>query len=473
MTQLGRVEFNLAGGASFTDFIDNAGGVNCSDHEVNIKILLNEVVSAGDLTEKQRNQLLAEMTDAVAELVLHDNYKQTQAISKASFRAHERAGEFRRLIAALEAEGLLDRTLEFLPADDAIEQRAAEGKGLTRPELSVLISYTKIDLKQALLKSAVPDDPYFMREMETAFPRRMAEQYPDAMYRHRLRREIVSTQIANDLVNNMGITFAHRLVEATGMSQANVAGAYIVVRDIFHLRHWWRQIEELDYRVPADLQNVLLDELTRLGRRATRWFLRNRRGQLDATRDVEHFGPRVEALYTRLGELLEGSAHAQWQTRYEQYIEAGIPEELARVVAGTSHLYTLLPIIEAADVTGQPLEQVATTYFSVGGALDLPWYLQQLTSLPVGSNWQALAREAFRDDLDLQQRAITVSVLQMGDHQGAPKERVALWMAQREEQVERWRRMLADLRNATQPDYAMYAVASRELQDLTQSPPSA
>ena len=471
MTQLGRVEYNLAGGASYTDFIDNAGGVNCSDHEVNIKILLNEVVSAGDMTEKQRNLLLAEMTDAVGDLVLHDNYKQTQAISQANHRSAQRAGEYKRLIATLEAEGSLDRTLEFLPSDEVMAQRAAAGLGLTRAELSVLISYSKIDLKQALLRSDIPDDPYFVREMETAFPRRLAEDYREAMYRHRLRREIVSTQIANDLVNNVGISFAHRLMEATGMSHASVAGAYIVVRDVFRLPHWWREIEALDYRVPASLQLTLLDELTRLARRATRWFLRNRRSELDATRDVEHFGPRVESLYTRLDELLQGDAHSQWQARFQHYIEAGVPEALARVVAGTSHLYTLLPIIEAAEATGQPLEQVAATYFSVGGALELSWYLSQLTSLPVDSNWQALAREGFRDDLDQQQRAITVSVLNMVAGADQLDDRLAQWMDQREGQVQRWRRMLGELRSASQPDYAMYAVASRELQDLAQSGP--
>lgn len=182
------------------------------------------------------------------------------------------------------------------------------------------------------------------------------------------------------------------------MSAANVAGAYVIVRDVFRLPHWWQQIEALDYKVPAELQLQLMDELMRLGRRATRWFLRSRRDDLDAARDVGHFAPRVAELAGRLDELLEGPAREQWLARYQSFVEAGAPEELARVVAGTSHLYTLLPIIEAADVTGQPAADVATAYFAVGGALELSRYLQQLTSLPVENNWQALAREAFRDD---------------------------------------------------------------------------
>lgn len=469
MTQLGRVEYGLNGGASNTDFIDNAGGVDCSDHEVNIKILLNEIVAAGDMTGKQRNALLAEMTDAVGNLVLGNNYKQTQALSLAQRRARERIGEYKRLIVALESAGKLDRALEFLPSDEALNDRASNGQGLTRPELSVLISYSKIDLKEALLKSQVPDDEYLAREMETAFPELLAEKFGDAMRRHRLKREIVSTQIANDLVNHMGITFVQRLKESTGMSAANVAGAYVIVRDVFNLPRWWQRIEALDYQVPAELQLTLMDELMRLVRRATRWFLRSRRHELDAARDVAHFAPRVAELAGRLDELLEGPAREQWLSRFQSYVEAGAPEDLARVVAGTSHLYTLLPIIEASDVTGQDTARVAEAYFAIGGALDLSWYLQQITNLSVESSWQSLAREAFRDDLDWQQRAITVSVLQMTDAPDDMEARVALWLEQHRPLVERWRTMLAELRAASGSDYAMYAVADRELMDLAQS----
>ncbi|WP_437884627.1 NAD-glutamate dehydrogenase [Pseudomonas sp. LRF_L74] len=469
MTQLGRVEFCLGGGASNTDFIDNAGGVDCSDHEVNIKILLGEIVSAGDMTGKQRNTLLAEMTEAVGNLVLGNNYRQTQALSLAERRARERGAEYKRLMAALEAAGKLDRALEFLPSDDELNERAANGRGLTRPELSVLISYSKIDLKEALLKSSLPDDEYLAQEIATAFPARLSQDFSEAMRRHRLKREIVSTQIANDLVNRVGITFVQRLKESTGMTAANVAGAYVIVRDVFHLPHWWRKIEALDHQVPADLQLHLMDELMRLVRRATRWFLRSRRNELDAARDVGHFGPRVAELAVRLDELLEGPAREQWLSRYQGYVESGVPELLSRVVAGTSHLYTLLPIIEASDVTGKPASEVATAYFAVGGALELGWYLQQVTSLPVENNWQALAREAFRDDLDGQQRAITIAVLQL---EGGPvdiEERVAFWLEQRKVLVQRWLNMLAELRAATGTDYAMYAVANRELADLAQS----
>lgn len=469
MTQLGRVEFGLNGGGSNTDFIDNAGGVDCSDHEVNIKILLNEVVQAGDMTDKQRNELLASMTDEVGGLVLGNNYKQTQALSLAARRALPRIAEYKRLMNDLEGRGKLDRAIEFLPAEDAINERIAEGHGLTRPELSVLISYSKIDLKEQLLGSLVPDDDYLTRDMETAFPPTLVSKFSAAMRRHRLKREIVSTQIANDLVNHMGITFVQRLKESTGMSPANVAGAYVIVRDIFHLPHWFRQIENLDYKVSADVQLELMDELMRLGRRATRWFLRARRNEQNAARDVAHFGPHLAALGLKLDELLSGEIRETWQTRYQAYVEAGVPELLARMVAGTTHLYTLLPIIEASDVTGQDPADVAKAYFAVGSALDITWYLQQISALPVENNWQALAREAFRDDVDWQQRAITISVLQQGNGTLDVETRLELWMEQHEGMIERWRAMLVEIRAASGTDYAMYAVANRELLDLALS----
>jgi len=463
------VEFGLHGGATNTDFIDNAGGVDCSDHEVNIKILLNEVVQGGDMTEKQRNQLLGSMTEEVSGLVLGNNYKQTQALSLAARRVRERIAEYKRLMADLEARGKLDRAIEFLPSEEQLAERLAAGQGLTRAELSVLISYSKIDLKEQLLKSQVPDDDYLTRDMETAFPPSLVSKFADSMRRHRLKREIVSTQIANDLVNNMGITFVQRLKESTGMSPANVAGAYVIVRDIFHLPHWFRQIEALDYQVPAEIQLTLMDELMRLGRRATRWFLRSRRNEQDAGRDCAHFGPKIAQLGLKLDELLEGPTRERWMVRYQSFVDAGVPELLARMVAGTSHLYTLLPIIEAADVTGHEPAQVAKAFFAVGSALDLTWYLQEISNLPVENNWQALAREAFRDDIDLQQRAITISVLQMADAPQDMDARVALWAEQHRVMVERWRAMLDDLRSASGHDYAMYAVANRELVDLAMS----
>ncbi|KHL68687.1 NAD-specific glutamate dehydrogenase [Pseudomonas flexibilis] len=463
MSQLGRIEYCLNGGACNTDFIDNAGGVNCSDHEVNIKILLNGVLVAGDMTGKQRNQLLAQMTDDVAQLVLGSNYTQTQALSLAERRARERMGEYRRLMSDLESRGRLDRALEFLPSDEQLGDRA-----LTRPELAVLLSYSKIDLKQALLDSSVPDDDYLVRDMQRAFPPQLVERFGEAMRNHRLRREIVATQIANDLVDRMGITFAQRLCSSTGMGAAQVAEAYVIVRDVFHLPHWYRQIESLDYGVSADTQLALMDELMRLGRRATRWFLRSRRQTLDAARDVAHFGPPVATLGVKLDELLQGAAREQWQERHQAYAEAGVPELLARMVAASDQLYMLLPILEVAERTGHEPLLVARAFFAVGSALDLDGYLRRITHLAVNSHWQAQAREAFRDELDSQQREITLSLLS-APGEGDPRHRLESWLEQRQPLVQRWETILAELRGAGENDYALHAVASRELADLARS----
>ncbi|PCK01930.1 MAG: NAD-glutamate dehydrogenase, partial [Alteromonadaceae bacterium] len=286
MTQLGRVEFALHGGACNTDFIDNAAGVDCSDHEVNIKILLDELIANGDLTGKQRNQILVSMTDDVSRLVLQNNYRQTFAISLAENDISRRINEYRRFISFMVEEGHLNRDLEFLPSDDEILDRTNKGKCLTRPELSVLISYAKVMLKQALINSDITDDAYMMAEIETAFPSLLLERYRDQVYSHRLRREIVGTQVANDLVNNLGITACHRILETTGAPLADIAKAYIVSRDVFKLSEFQDYIGSLDNRVPAEIQMRLMSNMMRRVRRGTRWFLRNRRAGLEPAKDV-------------------------------------------------------------------------------------------------------------------------------------------------------------------------------------------
>ena len=468
LTQLGRIEYCLHGGALNTDFIDNAGGVDCSDHEVNIKILLNEVVAAQDMTAKQRNRLLASMTDSVAELVLGNNYKQTQAISLAQRQAAQTMGEYQRFISAMEGSGKLNRALEFLPEDDQLAERKASGKGLTRAELSVLISYSKADLKEALVASDVPEDAYLARELETAFPPVLLKSWRDALGRHRLRREIVATQLANNLVNHMGITFLRRLEQSTGAAAADIARAWVVARDVFELQTHFAGIEALDYQVSAEVQLELMEELMRLGRRASRWFIRNRRSELSPEREVAHFGPCVRTLAERFDQLLEGDVRQLWDDRYQHYVDEGVPEAIARVVAGTGHAYTLLGIVEAADATGQNAERVAQVFFALGSQLQLPWFSQQVAGLQVDNHWQALARESYRDDLDWQARSMTVAALQGGDASTPVEALVAEWVDRNQSMVLRWQAMLGELRSAGAGDYPIVAVAMRELLDLAQ-----
>ncbi len=469
VTQLARIEYALNGGRLNTDFIDNAAGVDCSDHEVNIKILLNEVVANGDLTEKQRNKFLASMTDEVGELVLINNYRQTQAISIANHEVKSRMEEYRRLINTLESAGKLNRAIEFIPQDDVITERKAKNQGLTRPELSVLISYVKGDLKEVLNDPQFADDTFLTHEVTKCFPKTLVKKYAKELSHHRLRREIIATQIANDLVNHMGITFVERLRQSTGATTASVALSYIIARDVFSLEKWWQQIEALDHKVPARVQKRMIGELMRLMRRACRWLLRNRRSELNVAANMPGFAKGVSEIADNLSSFLTGEPKQAWQATFDDLVQQGVPEPLASQVAGASHLYSALGIIEAQEATGVPLKEVSNVFYELGDRLDLSWFVQQLNVLVPATHWQALARETFREDLDWQQRSLTVGVIKM---KNAPKDitkRLDIWMDYHDDLVSRWKMMLTELKASKGAEYAMYSVALRELLDLAQS----
>jgi glutamate dehydrogenase len=469
MTQLGRIDFALRGGRLNTDFIDNSGGVDCSDHEVNMKILLNQAVDMGDLTDKQRNQMLEEMTDDVASLVLKNNYRQAQAISIASVGAANRLEEYRRLMNTLESEGKLNRSLEFLPEDETLTERKLDKKGLTRPELSVLISYVKGDLKQTLINSTLPDDPLLASEMYKVFPQDLTRKFSKELGEHQLRREIISTQIANDMVNHMGITFVERLKQSTGADAASVALAWIIARDVFRLDTWWDKIEYLDYFIPAKLQMELMNDLTRLIRRAVRWLLRNRRAELSIQSHMERFADNVWMITSDLPEYLGDQAREEWRQRHDELVAAGLPDELASVVSGTNYLYSSLGIIEAHEATGMPLKTVANLYYDLGDKLELNWFAKAIANLVPASHWQALARESLREDLDWQQRALTSGVLRFAGKPGDVSVCVEGWMQRHAALIQRWKTMLTELKGAREPEYAMFSVALRELLDLAQT----
>jgi len=469
LTQLGRIEFALRGGRLNTDFIDNSGGVDCSDHEVNMKILLNRAVAMGDLTNKQRNIMLEEMTDDVAELVLKNNYRQTQAISIASEDAATRLEEYRRLMNTFESEGKLNRALEFLPDDETLSERKLDKKGLTRPELSVLISYVKGDLKQTLIASTLPDDPMLAGEMYKVFPRDLTQKFSKELGEHQLRREIIATQIANDMVNHMGITFVERLNQSTGADAASIALAWIIARDVFRIDNWWDRIEDLDFHVPAQLQMELMQDLMRLMRRSVRWLLRNRRAELSIQHHMERFADSVWAITAGLPEYLGDQARTKWEKRHQALVDAGLPSELASVVSGTGHLYSSLGIIEAHEASGMPLKTVANLYYELGDRLDLNWFASAIADLKPASHWQALARESFREDLDWQQRALTSGVLKLAGKPEDVPASVENWLSRHQQMIDRWKSMLSELKGVREPEYAMFSVALRELLDLAQS----
>ncbi|MCV6590020.1 MAG: NAD-glutamate dehydrogenase [Marinobacterium sp.] len=465
-TQQGRIEFGRIGGKSNTDFIDNAGGVDCSDHEVNIKILLNEVVANGDMTVKQRNNLLREMTDEVAELVLQNNYEQAQALSIALTHCRRSLDEYIRLINRLEADGKLDRELEFLPSNEELQERKANGEGLTRPELSVLISYVKAELKEQLIDSWINSDAHLSSEIMTAFPQRLVSEFSEQIEQHRLRREIIATQIANHMVNTMGITFVERLAQSSGASLADCAASFVVARDVFGIETLWQQIEALDNQVPSELQQKMMSDLTRMLRRAAYWFLRNRRPAVDVAGTVELFRPGVEQIASQMEDLIKGEPLEAWRKTHNELVEAGVPEALAAVVAGADSLYSLLGIIQAAEETEQPLARVAQIYFGLGEHLELHWFDQQVKYIDVTNHWQSMARDGFREDLNNHQQAITASVLRSSEEGEESTALVSRWLNENDVLLARWQRLLGEIRSSSVQDFAIFTVAIRELLEL-------
>ncbi len=469
VTQLSRVEFALNGGRSNTDFIDNAAGVDCSDHEVNIKILLNEVVANDEMTEKQRNILLEEMTESVAELVLENNYRQTGALSMAESDAFVRGGEYRRLIQAMEASGKLNRALEFIPEEEALQERRASGKGLTRPELSVLISYVKSELKEELANTTVPDDAYMLSAVETAFPQRLRDDFNGLVHNHRLRKEIIATQLANDMVNHMGITFVDRLSQSTGADSSDIVRAYVTARDVFDMPNLWAQIEDLDYQVSSEVQTELMSELMRLVRRASRWFIRNRRGLIEPAVEVANFKQAVSDLHGVLPTILRGDLKGIRNSICERYISQGVPEELASAIASARELYPFLGIIEASQSMDAAPTKVADLFFCLADRLELDWFAKQISDLKIDNYWQALARETYRDDLEWQLRTLTEGAMRHICEKGDVEACIERWMEQQHLLVDRWRTMLAELHATEVHEFAMYSVAIRELLDMAQS----
>ena len=468
-TQLGRIEFAAGGGRVNTDAIDNSGGVDCSDHEVNIKILLNEVVSGGDMTGKQRDRLLSEMTDEVAALVLRNNYLQTQALSVAASQASSMLEVHSRLIRRLERDGALDRSIEFLPGADEIAERLAAHDGLFTPELSVLIACVKIGLFQHLLASTLPDEPFVANELRAYFPSALRERYAGLMPGHRLAREIVGTLVANEMVNRGGITFAFRLGEETGADDADIARAYLVAREVYGMNGAWDAIEALDNVVGAEVQISMLRETRKLVERAARWLLRNRPRPLDVERDIGHFAAGTAALRRGLRDLATDASRAAIDSGASRLVERGVPEALALEVASGNDLFSALDVVEVAKGAGISVEEAASVYFALSEKLDLRWLRDEIAALPRENRWQALSRAALRDDLYAQLSALTSDALRLDAGEATPAGRIDAWLEQNRIPVARCRQILGDLESAGRTDFTMLSVAMGEIRALRQT----
>ena len=459
LTQRGRIEAALSGVRLNTDAIDNSAGVDTSDHEVNIKILLGLAINDGEMTLKQRNVLLPRMTDDVAALVLRDNYFQTQSLSVAARQGVALLEQQARFIRFLEKAGRLNRAIEYLPSDETLEERRLRGLGLVRPELAVLLAYSKMWLSDALVESDVPDDAWIGRAAERYFPALLREKHGADIARHPLRREIVATHVLNSMVNRVGATFVHRLIESTGAAPAEVVRAYLATREVFGYVPLWQQIEALDNRVDDAVQAELLLELGRLGTRATVWFLRSRTLGQPMEQVVARFLPAVRALQERLG--ADGASSA----RAEAWTEAGVPEALAQAVVTADRLYAALDIAEIADASARDLPDVIGVYGGLGEQLGLVGLRAQIDALPTENHWQTLAKAALADDLAGLQRTLADQAL-TGTRAPAD-EALSTWAQRNAAALERTQRLLAEVVDAKGVDLAMLSVAMRELRTLS------
>jgi glutamate dehydrogenase len=464
-TQLGRIEYALAGGRIFTDAIDNSAGVDTSDHEVNIKILLGLAISDGELTEKQRNALLATMTDDVAALVLRDNYFQTQALSVTGRIAPQLLDAQQRFVEYLEKQSRLNRELEFLPDDEEFAARRVKGLGVTGPERAVLLAYSKIWLYEELLASALPDDPWVGTALARYFPGPLRQQYAAHMARHPLKREIIVSHVTNSMINRVGSTFVHRIIETAGSRPDEIVRAYLLNREIFGFVSLWQQIEALDNKVDDAVQSAMLIETSRLIDRGTMWFLRSRRLGDDMAATIAHFSPRIEALASRLPQLLDDAERARVDAEIAQYEAQAVPHDLAAQVATFDTLYAALDIIEVAEAAQRPVELVADVYFDLATRLGLAWLRDRIAALPGDQHWQMLARGAMQDDLSGLQRTIAAEVVG-GAAAGTSSLLIGAWQDRNRRGIERAAQLLGELRLAAQPDAAMLSVALRELRNL-------
>ena len=474
-TQRGRIEYALSGGPAreggliYTDSIDNVAGVNTSDHEVNVKILLDSLVAGGEMEEDERNRLLVEMTDAVAEQVLYASYTQTQAISIALEQAQPMVDVHARLIRRLEQVAGLDRELEFLPSDETISERKAAHQGLLAPEVAIVMAYCKIYLYTRLLDSDLHEDEYLAHDLERYFPAPLPERYPDQMRAHRLRREIVATVVANQLVDRAGTTFAFRLGEETGASPYALARAFAVAREVFEMRSFWAEVEELDNRVDAHLQLRMLITARALVERATRWLVREDGGAAPIEDAVRRFTPGAELLSASIPEVLSGSERDGYHARVAELVDAGVPPRLAARVGAMPSLPPVFDIVAVAENSDRELRDVMLTYFTLASRLGLDWLRDRIYELPRGNRWQTLSRAALRDDLLSTHRELTGQVLETAGAVEDPEDAIDAWATRNAAALDRCLGVLADIRASRTYDTTTLPVALREIRALIRS----
>ena len=458
VTQRGRIAYAQQGGRIDTDAIDNSAGVSMSDHEVNIKILLGQAIATGALGAHEREPLLAQLKDDVAVLVLRDNYLQGQALSVAEAKGPAAINRQVLLIRELEKTGRLDRALEFLPDDEEIAARAAAHRGLTRPELAVLLAYSKMSLDRELLQSDLPDAPELVAELLTYFPSALRERFPAQIATHPLHREITATLLTNDLVNRAGITFINELQTRSGRPAPEIARAYRIVREAFALPPLWAEIEALDNKVAVALQSEMLIDIAGVVEHAAAWLLRSER--LGMAAETSRFTPAVAGLAANLADLLPASERAVMVSRGERLAAAGVPPPLTARIAAVIFLTTAFEIGDLAGRAGQPVERAARTFYGVGASFALDELRAAARRLPTNTLWQKAAVETLIDDSYALQAEVAERMLQSAGGAEAP---IVAWTTVHAGALAPVEGLARELRTAANPDLAMLFVVSRQL----------
>ena len=467
-TQLGRIEYALAGGRINTDAIDNSAGVDTSDHEVNIKILLDAAIAAGALDSAERPALLASMTDEVGRLVLRHNYAQNVALSTSVEQAAEMLHVHRRLLAALCIGGLMDREVEFLPSETELDNRAASGIGLTGPELAVLLAWTKIGLNDELLAGDLPESPALADDLVRYFPTALRERFAAQIAHHPLHREILTTAVVNNVVNEAGITFVHRVREETAATGVDIVRAWLVARDVFALDGFRQEVAELDNVIPADVQTDLRLAARRLAERSTRWLLQRRRPPLDIDGELAVFAGPVAEVLAALPGLVCGHDAATLAATGTALREAGVPGPLAARACAMDVAFAALDIVEVARTGGYAPAEAAAVYFLLADRLGIADLLAKVNALPRDDRWRSMARASLREDLFSAHAALTADVLAAGT--GSAEERLAAWREAAAGSVERTERMFAELLTGGTEDLATVSVAMRAFRGLLSAP---
>ncbi|MFG1676835.1 NAD-glutamate dehydrogenase [Micromonospora sp. NPDC049282] len=465
-TQQGRIEYAATGGRIYTDFIDNAAGVDCSDHEVNIKILLNTAVADGELDRPERDELLAQMTDEVGELVLRDNYDQARALNNAQAQAASLLPVHRRMLNELERSGALDRALEALPPDEELAVRAETG--LTAPEFAVLLAYVKIVLEREIVSEGLADEKWTTDVLVNYFPTPLRQRFADRMGRHRLRRDIVTTVLVNEAINRGGISFVFRVVEETAASAADVLRAYVVVREVFGLGDLWDAVEALDNKVSPELQTAVYLDTRRLLDRAVRWLVSNRRSPIDVPAEIARLRDGVARLMPDLEHLFWGTEREGIAAHIESLVGRGLPRELAVQATRLMYSFGLLDIVETAQTTGREVSEVASVYFVLSDRFRVDALLSKISLLPREDRWQTLARMALRYDLYAALAALTAEVLTSTSDSQPPVERVQEWEQANATSIHRAHRAMGEF-DESRADLSALSVLLRQIRTLVRT----